>query len=131
MDKENYSEQEYPHQQETYTVIGISMEVHNELGPGLLEVVYKEALEWEFRQRGIPYERERKYPVHYKNTVLPHMFIADFVVYDSVILEVKAQKRIIEEHIEQTINYLSLSKLKVGLVLNFGEHTLKFKRVIF
>lgn len=107
------------------------MEIHNELGPGLMEVVYKDALEWELRERGISYEREKSYPVHYKTTVLPHLFVADFVVYNAVILEVKAQKRIIDEHIEQTINYLALSKMKVGLVLNFGEASLKFRRVVF
>jgi GxxExxY protein len=121
----------YPLQQETHTIIGVCMEVHNELGAGMLEAVYKDAVEWEFTSRGINYQREKAYPVHYKNIVLPHKFFADFVVFDSVILEIKAQKAIIDEHFKQTNNYLALSKLKIGLIINFGESSLKFRRIIF
>lgn len=106
------------------------MEVHNELGPGMLEIVYKEAVEWEFNQRGISFQREKEFPVQYKNVVLPHKFYADFVVFNAVILEIKAQKAIADEHFKQTINYLALSKLQIGLIINFGESSLKFRRVI-
>lgn len=121
----------YPLQQETHTIIGICMEVHNFLGPGMLESVYKDAIEWEFSSRGIQFQREKEFPVHYKSTVLSHKFFADFVVFDSVMLEIKAQKGIIDEHIKQTINYLAISKLKIGLIINFGESSLKFRRIIF
>ncbi len=82
---------------EAYKIIGICMEVHNNLGPGFLEIVYKDALEFEFRSAGILYEREKEYVVNYKNTILPHKFYADFVVFDQVILEVKGKSGIAEE----------------------------------
>ncbi len=106
------------------------MEVHRILGKGLLEVVYKDAIEQEFKIKGIPYEREKKYEVKYKGVVLPHHFFADFVVFDSIILEVKAQKAIIEEHYSWVINYLAISDCDLGLIVNFGENSLVTKRVI-
>ena len=68
---------------ESYKIIGACMEVHNQLGPGFLEIVYKDALEVEFTKIGIPYSREKEYAVRYKDTILPHKFYADFVVFDS------------------------------------------------
>jgi GxxExxY protein len=125
-----YSEKEYPLQQESYQVIGVCMEVHRILGKGLLEIVYKDAIEYEFKRKGIQYEREKKYEVEYKGVVLPHYFFADFVVFDKVILEVKAQKGIVDEHYNWTINYLAISKCPLGLIVNFGENSLVTKRVI-
>lgn len=125
-----YSEREYPLQKESYQIIGVCMEVHRILGKGLLEVVYKDAIEQEFIFKGIPYEREKKYEVEYKGVVLPHHFFADFVVYDSIILEVKAQKAIIDEHYSWVINYLAISDCDLGLIVNFGENSLVTKRVI-
>ncbi len=125
-----YSEKEYPLQKESYEIIGISMEVHRILGKGLLEIVYKDALEFEFNKRNIQYKREKKYEIEYKGIVLPHYFYADFVVSDKIILEVKAQKGIAEEHHSQIMNYLALSKCKLGLIVNFGENSLVSKRFI-
>ncbi|MCG3164888.1 MAG: hypothetical protein POELPBGB_00647 [Bacteroidia bacterium] len=125
-----YSERDYPLQKESYQIIGVCMEVHRILGKGLLEVVYKDAIEQEFIIKGIPYEREKKYEVKYKGVILPHHFFADFVVYDSIILEVKAQKAIIEEHYSWVINYLAISDCDLGLIVNFGENSLVTKRVI-
>lgn len=125
-----YSATQYPLQEESYRVIGICMEVHRILGKGLLEIVYKDAIEHEFNLNHIPYEREKKYVVNYKGLVLPHSFFADFVVFDQIILEVKAQKKIIDEHHAWVINYLALSKCTLGLIINFGEHTLSTKRII-
>ena len=107
------------------------MDVHKELGHGLLEIVYKDAIEYELQMRKIPFKREKEYEIRYKDIVLPHRFYADFVVYDSVIVEIKAQKNIVDENLKQIINYLALSKNKVGLIINFGEPSLKFKRVVF
>ena len=106
------------------------MEVHRILGKGLLEIVYKDAIEYEFKKRGINYEREKKYEVEYKGIILPHYFFADFVVFDKVILEVKAQDGIIDEHYKWVINYLGISKCPLGLIINFGENSLVTKRVI-
>ena len=106
------------------------MEVHNNLGKGFLEIVYKDALEYELRKNNIPFEREKEYTVKYKDIILPHKFYADFVVYDKIILEVKGMAGIADEHIAQTINYLKVAGLKLGLIVNFGELSLQYKRVV-
>ncbi len=117
--------------EETYKIIGICMEVHNNLGAGFLEAVYKDALEYEFLKNNILFSREQNYKVVYKDIILPHSYTADFVVFDKIIIEVKAVKTIINEHIAQTINYLKVSKNKVGLLINFGESKLKYQRLIY
>lgn len=106
------------------------MEIHGILGPGLLEVVYKDALEYEFKQKGVPYQREKKFDVYYKEILLPHNFYADFVAYDEIILEVKAVSEIIKEHTKQAMNYCGISKSPLALVLNFGAQSFQFKRVV-
>jgi len=115
---------------ESYNIIGKCFEVHNNLGPGFLEIVYKDALEFEFRKAGIPYEREKKYTVNYKGKILPHKFYADFVVYDKIILEIKAVSGIVDEFIAQSINYLKVSENKLALIVNFGELKLNSKRIV-
>ena len=116
---------------ESYDIIGVCMEVHNNLGSGFSEVVYKDALEYEFRKANIYFEREREYEVYYKDIILPHKFYADFVVYGSIVLEVKAVKVISPEHMAQAINYLKVSMNKLALIVNFGELQLKHKRVVY
>lgn len=116
--------------EETYEIIGLCMEVHNQLGTGFLEIVYKDALEYEFKKANLFYKREQEYCVNYKGIILPHKFYADFVVFDSVILEIKSVRSIANEHIAQAINYLKISKNKVALVVNFGEASLNYKRLI-
>ncbi|MBP6810150.1 MAG: GxxExxY protein [Saprospiraceae bacterium] len=106
------------------------MEVHRILGSGLLEIVYKDALEYEFKLLGIPYEREKEYSIDYKGTILPHKFYADFVVYGNIILEVKALNGLIDVHIAQTINYVKLAKSQLGILVNFGSSSLQYKRLI-
>lgn len=106
------------------------MEIHRILGKGLLEIVYKDAIEYEFKTKKIPYEREKKYTVEYKGIVLPHYFFSDFVVFDKIILEIKSQKGIVDEHYSWVINYLGISKCPLGLIINFGENSLVAKRVI-
>jgi GxxExxY protein len=105
------------------------MEVHRNLGKGFLEVVYKDALQYELRKVNIGFEREKKFEIAYKDIILPHYYIADFVAFGKIIIEVKAQENVAENHYKQVINYLSVSKLKLGLIINFGEESLKFKRV--
>jgi len=117
--------------EESYQIIGLCMEVHNNLGAGFLEIVYKDALELEFRKANIPYEREKKYEVNYKGKVLPHKFYADFVVFDNIILELKAvTKGIPEEFIAQALNYLKVSNNQLALIVNFGELRLNYKRIV-
>ena len=119
------------YKEESYQIIGKCMEVHNNLGAGFLEIVYKDALEYEFKNANIPYVREKKYDVNYKGTKLPHHFYADFVVFDSIILEVKAVTSMPNEFIAQSINYLKVSENKLALLVNFGELKLNYKRIIF
>jgi len=119
------------YKEEFYKIIGIAMEVHRNLGRGFLEIVYKDALEFEFRQQNIPYEREKEFDIEYKTIILPHKYYADFVVYDKIILEVKAASGIIDEFIKQTLNYIKAVKFKLGILINFGEDSLKYKRLVF
>jgi GxxExxY protein len=130
MSAKNYNKERYPLQEEKYLLNGIAMEIHRTLGRGFLEIVYKDALELELRKKEIPFNREKEYTVSYKGTILPHKFYADFVVLNDIIVEVKAQKGIEEEHYSQVINYLAVSKCKIGLIYNFGEPSLIIKRVI-
>ncbi|KAF2341779.1 GxxExxY protein [Flavobacterium tistrianum] len=117
-------------EKETYKIIGICMEVHRNLGPGLLEVVYKDALEVEFKENNIPFEREKEYSIEYKGKVLAHKFYSDFVINEDVILEVKAIKEFSSEHIAQILNYIKLSDSEVGLLVNFQTKSLQYKRYI-
>jgi GxxExxY protein len=122
--------EKYIFQEESYKIIGACLEVHKELGCGFLEAVYQEALEIEFKKRGIPYEREKELPINYKGVELKKKFYADFFCYDEIIVETKACGELIEEHISQVLNYLNTNNYKLGLLFNFGEKSLKYKRVI-
>ena len=125
-------QEDYPLQKETGIIINIGYEVYKQLGAGFLEIVYKDAFEYEFQLREIFYQREKEYVVKYKDTILKHKFYADFVIYDSVILEVKAKLGgLAREDIAQAINYLKVCVCKVGLILNFTKEKLEVKRVIF
>lgn len=115
-------------EEETYKIIGTCMEVHRNLGPGLLEVIYKDALEIEFRENNIPFEREKEFLIEYKGKILPHKFYADFIVNDDIILEVKAVKEFSNEHIAQVLNYLKLANSEIGLLVNFQTKSLQYKR---
>ena len=92
------------YREESYRLIRICMDVHNNLGAGFLEIVYKDALEYELVKAGIPFEREKRYDVKYKNIILPHNFYADFVVFDKIILEVKSVSVIREEFVAQALS---------------------------
>ena len=115
---------------ECFKLVGIAMDVHRELGSGFSEVIYKDALEFDFNQRFNSFEREKMYDVCYKGVILPHKFFADLVVYDSIILEIKGVKKIDDKHIGQTLNYLKASGLSLGLVINFGALSIEYKRVV-
>jgi len=117
--------------EESYKIIGACMEVHRELGFGFKEIIYKDALEIEFKTLQIPYQREKLYKIEYKGKVLPRKYPADFVVYDSIILEVKAMPRIINNFVLQTRNYLKPSGIRLGIIVNFVESSFKSKRVVF
>ncbi|MFH6989065.1 GxxExxY protein [Flavobacterium collinsii] len=116
--------------EEYFKIVGICMEIHRIFGGGLLEIVYKDALEYEFKKHNIPFQREKEYSIKYKDIVLAHKFYADFVIYDEIILEVKASKDIIDEYTAQTINYLRLADSDLGIIVNFNKKSLQHKRVI-
>jgi GxxExxY protein len=117
--------------EESYKIVGVCMEVHRELGMGFKEAVYKDALELEFDNCKIPFRREKPYIIRYKEKILPRKYFADFVVFNSIILEVKATPVIINPFVYQTINYLKASGIKLGIIANFGSKSLTYKRVVF
>ena len=115
---------------ESYAVIGAAMKVHSELGCGFLEAVYQEALEIEFKNKNIPYVREKRLPIYYDGQKLKTYYQADFICYDNIIVELKAIKTLSDIEKAQVFNYLKASKLKKALLLNFGESHLVFKRFV-
>lgn len=116
----------YPH--EAYEIIGAAMEVHNTLGQGFLESVYQEAMEIEFTNRNIPFISQSKIQIQYKDVALEHYFVADFVCYNKIIVELKSVSVIQPEHEAQIINYLRATGIKLGILLNFNEESLFYKR---
>jgi GxxExxY protein len=116
--------------EKTYKILGICMEIHKVLGVGLKEINYKDAMEIDFIDQEVPYKREERYVVKYKDKVLRNPYVADFVVDDSLIIEVKSTSAIIDSNIRQALSYLTVSGMKLGLVINFGEKSLTWKRII-
>jgi len=106
------------------------MKVHSLLGKGFKEIVYKDALEIEFKKNTITYEREKTFRIKYEGDILKHRFRADFIMFDCLILEVKAAWQFHFDNFKQTLNYLKASQVKLGLLVNFGEDKLNFKRII-
>jgi len=117
--------------EESYKIVGACMGVHKELGMGFKEAVYKDALELEFATLKIPFKREKPYVIRYKGKILPRKYFADFVTFDSIILEVKAASVIVNPFVYQTINYLKASGIKLGIIANFGSKSFSYKRVVF
>lgn len=117
--------------EECFKIIGVCIEVWKNLGYGFSEVVYKDAMELEFNQQGIPYFREHELFVLYKSVKLKHKFRSDFTVYDKIIVEVKAHEvPAFGENFEQTLNYLRATEFRLGLIVNFGKKSLEYKRII-
>lgn len=116
--------------EEGYKIVGCFYTVYNALGHGFLEAVYQEALEKEFIKQNIPYLREKKVDVFYENEKLKKYYRADFICYDKIIVELKAQKFITEADFHQTKNLLVSTKHSLGYLVNFGASKLFFKRII-
>lgn len=105
--------------------------MHKELGCGSLERVYQDALEYEFRLRGIPCERECEIRVTYKGHPLGEPYRADFVCYGKIIVELKAVKELEDIHRAQVLNYLKASGMKLGILANFGEKFIRPERFVY
>jgi len=123
------SESELLYSELTRKIIGAGVEVHSTLGPGFLESVYEEALVAELGMRNIEFQRQKNIKVYYKDIEIKQ-FVCDLLVEDKVIVELKAVKQLTDIEYAQTLNYLKATGLKVGLLLNFGEKSLKYKRFI-
>ncbi|MGH2667339.1 GxxExxY protein [Flavobacterium sp.] len=118
------------HKSESYKLLGLLFEVHNNLGKGFLEIVYKDAIEYELEKSKILFAREKEYIVNYKDIVLKHKFYADFIIFDKIILEVKSCNHISDSHIAQAMNYLKVSGNKLAIIVNFNGESLEYKRVV-
>ena len=116
--------------EEAFKVVGICMKIHQALGMGLKEINYKDAMGIEFIDNELHYEREKKFAVEYKGKILRNPYVADYIVFSSIILEIKSATAIIEAHSAQALSYLAVSKLKLALVINFGERSLTWKRIV-
>lgn len=119
----------YLYQELTGRIIHCCMDVHNELGCGFLEKVYQEALEIVLKEEGINYEREKHLPIQFRGTILQCDYIADFVIDNKVIVELKAVSALDPLFEAQVINYLRATGLQVALLINFGQKDLQIKRL--
>jgi GxxExxY protein len=117
--------------EEVYEIVGAAMEVYNELGCGFLEAVYQEALEIELKARNVPCAPLQKLVIRYKGHPLIKKYIADFVCYGQIIVEIKALDRLSGKEQAQVLNYLKATGLRVGVLLNFGSPgKLEWKRFV-
>jgi len=113
----------------TFAVIGAAMEVHRILGPGFLEAVYQVALERELTLRGIPFEKQVRLPVSYKDVLIGE-YIADFIIDKKFTVEIKAVSNFHSQHQAQALHYLAATGCRLALLLNFGTGSLEHRRVI-
>lgn len=118
------------YKEESFKIIGACMKVHRTLGAGFLEAVYEEALEKEFRDQKIPFERQVKLDVYYADVKLKKQYRTDFVCYDSIIIEIKAVVQIPTVFYSQLQNYLKCTRKELGMIINFGTSSLTYKRII-
>ena len=114
----------------TYKIIGACIEVHSQLGCGFLEPVYQEALALELKERNIPFEKEKLLEIHYKGNMLSKKYIADFICFNKIIVELKALSKLTSDHEAQILNYLKATGFELGLLVNFGTRKLEHKRMI-
>jgi len=116
--------------EESYKIIGACMKVHRELGSGFLEAVYDEALKKEFMKSEIPFKSQVKLKVFYEGEQLKKYYIADFICYDKIILEIKSINQVPVVFYAQIKNYLTATKKELGMLINFGQSSLTYKRII-
>lgn len=124
------SEEKIVFKEESYKIIGACMKVHRTLGAGFLEAVYEEALKKEFVKQNIPFKRQVKLNIYYEGEKLNKYYRADFICYDSIILEIKSVKLMPKVFYSQLKNYLTATKKELGMLINFGESSLNYKRIV-
>ena len=118
------------YKEESAKIVGAIFEVHKRLGVGLLEKVYQQALEIELNLRNIPFEREKRFDIYYREQKLDTQYIADFVCYDKIIVELKAVSELSDVHKAQVRNYLTITNYDLGILCNFNELYIKPVRVL-
>ncbi len=119
------------HGEETYAVVGAAMEVYYKLGPGFLEPVYQQALAVEFSRRNVPFVEQCRFKIDYKGVILDNEYVADYLCYDKIIVEIKSLSNLSSIEWAQIINYLKVSHMRVGLLFNFGsEGKLEWKKLV-
>ena len=116
---------------EAYAVVGAAMDVYYTMGIGFLEPVYHAAMIVELGRRQIPFESQKKLDVFYKGILLEKKYFPDFICYETVVVELKVVPRITNIEIAQLLNYLKITRKRLGLLINFGaERTLEWKRYV-
>lgn len=118
----------YKNSELTGKIIGCAMKVHSELGNGFQEVIYQRCLDIEMRKQGLIFSRELEMSIYYSGELVGTRRV-DFLVNDSVMVEIKALSKLEDQHLAQVLNYLEAYKLETGLLINFGSKSLEFKRI--
>lgn len=117
--------------EEVYTIVGAAMDVYHQLGRGFLEPVYQEALGIEFQRRRIPFEAQEEIVIRYKGEALKKTYVADFICYGQIVIELKALEGLCGRDVGQLLNYMKATRFKVGLLINFGSPVrLEWRRYI-
>ncbi len=115
---------------ESFAIVGACMKVHRALGAGFLEAVYEEVLEKEFQSQKIPYKRQVKLDLYYEGVKLKKQYRADFICYDTIIIEIKAVNQTPSVFYAQLQNYLKCTNMELGMLINFGTPSLTYKRIV-
>ncbi len=116
---------------ETYQILGACFEVYNEKGCGFLEAVYQECLEIELGLQKIPFKAQLPLKLHYKNNPLKQTYEPDFICFENIIMEIKADRKLCNEHRAQLLNYLNATGNEIGLLINFGHFPkLEYERIV-
>jgi len=120
------------YENESYAIRGAVFEVYSEMGSGFLESVYQECLEKEFKNRALPYVAQGELRLVYKNEPLEQIYKPDFICFGKIIVELKALKELAPEHRAQLVNYLKATRLRLGLLVNFGSYpNVEIERMVF
>jgi GxxExxY protein len=117
------------HKETSYKIIGIAMHVYNTLGYGFLEKVYENSMMVKFRNGGVKVEQQKAIKVYFENEVVGDYFV-DLLVEDEIVVELKTAEQIHEIHKAQVLNYLKATRLKLGIIINFGKDQLEYARLV-